>query len=32
MSKGTRMFVFGVAVGVIAHYAYANQQTGKMVG
>lgn len=24
MSKGTRMFVLGVAVGVAAHYAYVN--------
>lgn len=24
MNKSTRMFVFGVAVGVAAHYAYVN--------
>lgn len=27
MNKSTRMFVVGVAVGVIAHYAYTNYAT-----
>lgn len=32
MNKGTRMFIVGVAVGVLAHYAWANyQQNGTPV-